>query len=150
MPMTIRLVSFAAVVLTALALVPVGAHFFEHWHKLTLPRDAYFTVQSIYRGWAWLGIAIIAALVADVILALLLRGQGAAAPAWAAAVLMAATLAVFFVWTQPANAATANWTTIPDGWQALRTQWEYSHAANAVVTFAALCCATVAAVSARS
>jgi hypothetical protein len=39
---------------------------------------------------------------------------------------------VFWIWTFPANAATANWTEIPDAWEALRDQWEYSHAGGAL------------------
>lgn len=147
--MLVRIVSFVAVVLTALALVPVGAHFFEHWRKMALPRDAYFTVQTIYNGWAWFGVVIVGALLANAFLALLLRRQAGAVPAVVAAVLIAATLAVFFTWTQPTNVATANWTRIPAGWEALRVQWEYSHAANALITFAALCCSTAAAIAGR-
>jgi hypothetical protein len=33
---------------------------------------------------------------------------------------------------------------VPANWQALRRQWEYAHAANAVLTFAALCLVTLA------
>jgi hypothetical protein len=58
---------------------------------------------------------------------------------------MAAVLAVFFTWTYPANQATSNWTAIPPDWEALRTRWEYSHAVNAVITFAALCAITLSA-----
>jgi hypothetical protein len=39
-------------VLTALALVPAGAHLFELPNKIGLSQDRYFIVQSIYRGWA--------------------------------------------------------------------------------------------------
>jgi hypothetical protein len=52
---------------------------------------------------------------------------------------IALSLAVFFVWTYPANQATDNWTTMPANWEQLRRQWEYSHAANAFVMFAAFC-----------
>jgi hypothetical protein len=38
---------------------------------------------------------------------------------------------VFWVWTFPANQATVNWTQQPENWQALRSQWEYSHLAGA-------------------
>ena len=38
---------------------------------------------------------------------------------------------VFWVWTFPANQATANWTQQPENWEALRAQWEYSHLAGA-------------------
>ena len=42
------------------------------------------------------------------------------------------------------NQAANNWTAVPKNWNALRIQWEYSHAANAVVTFAALVCVVIA------
>ena len=41
--------------LTVIVLVPSGAHLFELPGKIGLPRDAYFTVQGIYAGWAWFG-----------------------------------------------------------------------------------------------
>ncbi len=67
-----------------------------------------------------------------------------------AGLLIAATLALFFVWTYPANQATGNWTSAPENWEQLRTQWEYSHAANAALTFVALLCAVGAALSTGS
>jgi hypothetical protein len=85
------------------------------------------------------------ALGADLWLAIMLRRRRAAF--WLALAgfgLMAAVLAIFVTWTYPANQATANWTVAPADWQTLRRQWEYAHAANAVLTFAALCLVTLA------
>ncbi len=148
--MPLRVAQFLAIILTALALVPAGAHFFELPNKIGLDQEAYFTVQSIYRGWALFGIVLIGALVANLALAILLRDQRG--PFWLALVafiLVAATLAIFFTWTFPANQATRNWTVVPANWQELRTQWEYAHAANAVLTFIALCSVTLSALIAR-
>ena len=64
--------------------------------------------------------------------------------ALASFLLIAANLAIFFFWTFPTNQATNNWTVVPKNWNALRIRWEYSHAANAVVTFAALVCVVIA------
>jgi hypothetical protein len=64
--------------------------------------------------------------------------------AFVAAALIAANLAIFFTWTFPTNQATGNWKTMPENWEALRVQWEYSHAINAVVMVAALICVTIA------
>ena len=58
-------------------------------------------------------------------------------------------LLIFFIWTQPANVATASWTRIPANWQSLRAHWEYSHAVNAGITFAALCASVLSALLAR-
>jgi hypothetical protein len=52
----------------------------------------------------------------------------------AAALILAGTLLVFFQWTYPANHATNNWTVVITDWEKLRSQWEFSHAANAVLT----------------
>jgi hypothetical protein len=64
-----------------------------------------------------------------------------------ASLLMLASLAIFFIWTYPANQATSNWTVAPANWASLRTLWEYSHAANAVITFLALCAVTASLVT---
>jgi hypothetical protein len=139
----LRLVQFLAIVLTALSLVPAGAHLAELPNKIGLDQEAYFAVQNIYRGWALFGIALFGALGATLALATMLRRQRA--PFWLALagfLLMAATLVIFFMWTYPANQATSNWTVVPANWQQLRTTWEYAHATNAVLTFLALCAVT--------
>jgi hypothetical protein len=136
----LKIVQFLALALTALALVPSGAHLFAIPGKISLGAEQYFIVQNIYRGWSLFGIVLFGALIANLALALLLRGRGAPfALALFGFFCIALTLVVFFIWTFPANQATNNWTTIPNDWEQLRRQWEYSHAANAVVTFAAFC-----------
>jgi hypothetical protein len=50
----------------------------------------------------------------------------------------AGTQVVFWTFTFPANQATDNWTMLPENWMALRTQWEYLHAASAVLNLIAL------------
>jgi hypothetical protein len=59
-------------------------------------------------------------------------------------------LAVFFLWTYPANQATGNWTSTPMAWKRLRSEWEYSHAVNALIMFVALLCSVAAALSCRA
>jgi hypothetical protein len=147
----LKVVQFAAVVLTALALVPGGAHAFALLNKINLGAEQYFIVQSIYRGWALFGIILLGALLANIVLALMLLRRGGAAFLLASLAFccIALTLAIFFVWTYPANQATGNWTSIPDDWKQLRVQWEYSHAVNAVITFVALCSVTLSALTAR-
>jgi hypothetical protein len=145
-----RAAQLLAIVLTALALVPAGAHLFELPNKIGLAQESYFIVQNIYRGWALFGIVLFGALAANLWLTILLRRRGAAFwLALAGFLLVALTLLIFFTWTFPANQATANWTLAPDNWQALLTQWEYAHATNAILTFLALCSVTLAALIAR-
>jgi hypothetical protein len=146
----VRLLQFGAIMLTALALVPAGAHFFELPNKIGLDQEAYFTVQAIYRGWALFGVALFGALFANLALGLVLafRQRPYALPLLAFA-LIAATLAIFFVWTYPANQATSNWTLPTPNWTTLRMHWEYAHAVNAVLTFVALCLLTWSVVRAK-
>ena len=119
--MTLRIVAFLAPVLTALALVPGGAHLLAMPNKMALGEAEYFTVQQIYRGWALLGIVLFATLAANLLLTVLLRRRGAAYwLALAAFLLVAANLAIFFIWTFPTNQATSNWTVAPPDWRAGR------------------------------
>jgi hypothetical protein len=148
--MTLRVLQFLAIVLVALALAPGCAHLFALPNKIGLPQDRYFIVQDIYRGWALLGIVLFGALAACLALTVALwRRRGPFWLALSAFALVAATLVIFFTWTYPANQATANWTVAPANWQDLRTQWEYAHAVNAVLTFLALCAVTLSALAER-
>ncbi|HVT49407.1 MAG TPA: hypothetical protein VHD57_16585 [Vicinamibacterales bacterium] len=136
--------------MTALALVPVGAHLFALPNKIHLDQHDYFVAQGIYRGWAWFGIVLIGAILTNAAAAIVVRGQVLPfALATVSALLMLATLAIFFAFTFRANQATANWTTMPDDWQFLRRQWEYSHAVNAAITFAAFCATALSALLSR-
>jgi hypothetical protein len=143
--MALRLVQFLAIILTALALVPGGAHLAALPNKIAMAQSAYFVAHQIYAGWALFGVVLFGALVANLAHAIMLRKLGRSLGyALASFLLIAANLAIFFVWTFPTNQATNNWTVVPKNWNALRIQWEYSHAANAVVTFAALVCVVIA------
>jgi len=141
-------VQFLAILFMALALVPGGAHLFELSNKIGLGEDAYFAVQQIYAGWALFGIVLFGALTVNLALAIVLRGDR---PAFHFATIgflaVVANLAIFFTWTFPANQATANWTEVPPNWETLRTQWEYSHAVNALVTFVGFLSVTLAALT---
>ena len=148
--MNLKVSQFSAIVSTAVALVPSGAHFFELPNKIGLSQEEYFTVQTIYYGWAWFGIVLAGAVAATLSLTVMLRDQRR--PFWLALVafiIIAGTLVIFFTWTYPANQATSNWTVVPANWRELRAQWEYSHAVNAILTFVALCTVTQAVVLAK-
>jgi hypothetical protein len=129
----------ACVIGVALMLVPAGAHLMELPNKLRLGPDAYLTVQQIYRGWSLSGIVVVPTVVATVGLAVLDRRRPRVFPATAlAAACVVAGHALFWSLTFPVNRATANWTTLPEHWERLRAQWEFSHAAGAVLSFTAL------------
>jgi len=137
--MTIKILQFAAILLTAVAMAAGWAHLLELPNKIVLSREEYLTVQQIYRGWALLGIVVVGALLSAAALAVLLRKEGVSFYlALAAAMCIALSLVVFFSFTYPVNQATQNWTMLPDGWEPLRRRWEYSHAAGALLYFFAL------------
>jgi len=138
---SIRLLVIASV---ALCLVPAGAHFFELANKMSLSSDEYMTVQKIYAGWSFFGIAIVAALVLTSTHTFMVRDNRTAfLLSFAAVLCLAATQVIFWMFTYPINAASNSWTTMPANFEVARRQWEYSHAVNAVLTFVALVAITL-------
>ncbi len=138
-------VSFLAIVLTGTALVAPGAHLYEMAHKLTLTEDQYYLVQGNYQGWWIAGLLLPAALLANGALTVFAwKNALTRALALGAAALVGLNLIIFFIWTNPVNSATENWTVRVPDWQALRLQWEYSHAINAGITLLAFLLAVAA------
>jgi hypothetical protein len=132
---------FAAVMATALALGPALAHLLELANKIRLPRDAYFIVQQIYAGWSLLGVVLLAQLVSIIAVIVLARDDRRLRTFAVLALLcLVGAQALFWTFTYPANVATANWTVPPENWEILRRQWEYSHAAGAVLQLACMTC----------
>ena len=136
-------IRFIAVLVTGLALIAPGAHLYEFANKMALSKDEYFVVQKIYIGWWIAGCSLPLSLLANLLLAWSEKNVWALA----AAALILVNLIIFYFFTYPVNVATKNWTVMPDGWEALRRQWEFSHAVNAGVTFAAFCLSIVAALN---
>src|SRR5262245_60846070 len=137
--MKLRLLQLIAIVSTALYLVPTGAHLFELASKMALPQPEYMAVQKIYAGWSLFGIVVGIALLATLLHTVLVRADLKALVLSLGAFLgLVATQALFWMFTYPMNVASRNWTVVPDPFEAARRQWEYSHAASAVLTFAAL------------
>ena len=129
---------FAGLFFTGLAMAPALAHLLALPNKIGFPRDEYFVAQQIYRGWALLGVIVFAALISTLVLTLMLRKrQKSFKPALFAFLCIVGTQVLFWTVTFPANQQTRNWTVVPDNWMALRSQWEYSHAASAVLNVAA-------------
>ena len=143
-------IGWLAIIVNAIAFVPAGAHLFALPNKMRLAETDYSVAQSIYGGWALFGYVFLAALVINIIFAIFVRRQTLPfVLCTAAALCVGSSLVVFFTWTYPANQATSNWTVIPANWQELRQQWEMSHAANALILFAGLCCVSWAALLSR-
>jgi hypothetical protein len=129
----------ASLLFAALALAPAGAHLFSIASKLRLDADDYLVSQRAYDGWNLFAVVVIGALLSTLVLSLALwradRSWTSAALAFAC---LAGTQIIFWSFTFPANAATENWTILPEGWEMWRARWEYSHAASAILNAATL------------
>jgi len=137
--MFLKCLGLFAVVSIAIYLVPGGAHFFELANKMTMSQSEYMTVQKIYAGWSSFGVTIVAALLLTLLHTFMVRRDRTAFLLSLVAFLcLAATQGIFWAFTYPMNVASNQWTVAPADFEAVRRQWEYSHAVNAALTFAAL------------
>jgi hypothetical protein len=94
--------------------VPSGAHLAALPNKMTMAQASYFVAQQIYAGWALFGIVLFGALATNLAHTIVLRRLDRSfSYALASFLLIAAGLAIFFVWTFPTNQATNNWTIVP-------------------------------------
>ena len=129
-----KIIWFLSLLFGGLTLAPSMAHLLEMPDKMELSLENYKAVQAIYRGWSLLGLLQIGTIVFTLILLFFVREKPMVFRLTLAAFLcLAITLIIFFTFTYPANTATANWTILPQNWIALRQQWEYSYAGNAIL-----------------
>ena len=137
---------FVALLASALAVGAALAHALELPNKIGLSRDDYFIVQKAYAGWDRLAFLLLVQLLSLVALAVLSWHRPEVLWLVVVALLcLLAAQAVFWIYTYPANVATQNWTTIPDNWEMLRRQWEYSHLAGALFQLIGLSALMIAA-----
>jgi hypothetical protein len=145
-----NVVFFLALLSTALAMGAALAHALELPNKIGLSREHYFIVQRSYDGWNQLAYLLVIELLT--IIGVIMLYWPDVSVRWLAVTALAFLIMaqiLFWTFTYPANAATANWTTIPEGWEVLRTQWEYSHLAGAALQTLAMS-ALIAAALART
>jgi hypothetical protein len=141
--MFLRAWRFVTIMLTAVALSAALAHLMELPGKMTYEGPLYVRLhRTLYptfgqtAGWAEA-----LALLSTIGLAWRVRRRGAAFPLTAAAAAcQAGAMAVFLAVVQPANHTMASWSldAIPPDWAGWRDQWEYGHAARAVLETVAL------------
>lgn len=116
------------------------AHLLALPAKLHLSGEDYLTVQSIYRGWAFLGGFEIGAVLLTFVWTLQEHDHRQRfTPLFTALSCLVVSLAIFFLFTFPANRATRNWTELPHDWKTVRLHWEYSHAVRALLNLASFC-----------
>ncbi len=131
------------IMLTALSLGPALGHLLELPAKMIYDSALWLTVsKTLYATFGTVGAAFeVGAVITTLGLAILVR-QRRPAFEWTilAAVCVALTHAAFWIWLAPVNATIAVLTpeTLPADWMGLRDQWEYTHAARAVLQIIAL------------
>ena len=131
------------IMLTALSLGPALGHLLELPAKMIYEGALWLTVsQTLYATFGTVGAAFeVGAVVATVVLAIMVR-QRRPAFRWTifGAVCVIVSHAAFWVLLAPVNATIAALTidTLPANWVGLRNQWEYTHAARAVLQIIAL------------
>ena len=59
--MALRIIQFLAIIITALAFVPSGAHLAALPNKIAMVQADYFVAQQIYAGWTLFGIVLFGA-----------------------------------------------------------------------------------------
>jgi hypothetical protein len=138
---------FLSLLFTALVLGGSLAHLYELPHKIRLPAQEYLVVQQIYRGWSLLGIAVFGSLISTLVLTVFVRDdlKSTFVLTLTALLCIIGAQVIFWVFTYPVNQETENWTVLPKTWMQLRSRWEYSHAAGAVLNLTAFITLVIAA-----
>jgi hypothetical protein len=132
-------IRFTALLFSIITLSALMAHLLALPGKIHLSGQDYLTVQAIYRGWAWLGIFELGAIVLMLIWVIQEYDHTLHFGFLFTAVsCLIVSTAIFFVFTFPANRATGNWTRLPLNWEELRSRWEYSHAVRALLNLASV------------
>jgi hypothetical protein len=136
--MLLRTWRFLTIMFSAVALSAALAHLMELPGKMTFDARLYVMLhRTLYptfgqtAGWAE-GFALLSV----VALSWRVRKRGSAfLLTAAAAVCQVVAMAIFLVFVQPANHTMAGWSldAIPSDWASWRDQWEYGHAARAVL-----------------
>jgi hypothetical protein len=136
--MRLRIWRFTTIYLTALTLSLTFCHLLEMPRKMQYGEGLYMAVQhSLYLYFAWVGaFAEVAAVACLIVLSVSLRKRKAVFRlTLAATICVAAGLAVWFALVSPANVQMAQWNSLPlpANWTEVRRQWEFGHAASAVL-----------------
>lgn len=141
--MMLKMWQFVTILLMSLAMASAFCHLLELPPKMTFDDRLYVMLhRTLYPNYGRVaGTAEFLAVMAVAGLAWRVRrARGVFIPTLAGAILMVAAHAVFWIVVQPANSTMAAWSleAIPVDWTEWRNQWEYGHAARAVLMISAL------------
>jgi hypothetical protein len=136
----IRFWRFITLMLAAFSLSLSMTHLLELPQRMQFDQQLWIRVtviENIYRLFGTVGAAFeITAILTAIILVFLVRKYGSTFY-WTlcGAILLAIAFVSWIIFIAPMNAEFAKWLTtpIPSNWMQYRDQWEYTHAANAIV-----------------
>jgi magnesium-transporting ATPase (P-type) len=128
-------IRFTTILFAAITLSTLMTHLLELRVKINLSKEDYQTVQRIYTGWQWLEIFEIGTILLILMWTIIYRKVKSIYPLLLlACICFIISLAIFFLFTFPANQATHNWTNLPAHWNELRSTWEYSNVVRALLS----------------
>jgi Domain of unknown function (DUF1772) len=133
---------FLALLLAALTMGMSFSHLLQMHSKFQMPGPLWVTLQqTLYLAYGRIGGLIeIAAMLFAAILAYLIHADRRLFQlTCSAAILLAAALFLWIIFTYPVNSRTFSWSegSLPQDWSRWRTQWEYSHAVRFVLQLVA-------------
>lgn len=141
--MLVKLSRLITVMFIGLSMGTALCHLLEMPAKMTYEGSLWLTLlQTLYPAFGTIGAFFeVGAVILTVILAFLVR-QRRPAFTWTllGALCMVTAHGIFWIWIAPVNAVMASLTpeTLPADWMNLRDQWEYTHAARALLEIIAL------------
>jgi hypothetical protein len=141
--MLVKIWRLVTIMLTALSMGTALCHLLEMPAKITYEGALWLTLlQTLYPpAFGTIGAFFeVGAVVTAVMLAFLVRRRPAFVWTLLGALCLVVAHAAFWIWVAPVNATMSPLTpeTLPADWMRLRNQWEYTHAARAVLQIVAL------------
>ena len=136
----IRFWRFITLILASFSLSLSMTHLLELPQRIQFDQQLWIRVtviENIYRLFGTVGAVFeIAAILTAIILTFLVRKYGSTFY-WTliGAIILAIAFVSWIIFIAPMNAEFAKWLTnpIPSNWMQYRDQWEYAHAANAII-----------------
>jgi hypothetical protein len=141
--MLVKIWWLVTIMLTALSMGTALCHLLEMPAKITYEGALWLTLlQTLYPpAFGTIGAFFeVGAVVTAVMLAFLVRRRPAFVWTLLGALCLVMAHAAFWIWVAPVNSTMSPLTpeTLPADWMRLRNQWEYTHAARAVLQIVAL------------
>jgi hypothetical protein len=134
--MLLKAARFAALVLASVNFGLAAAHLVEMGPKRRLSGPDWLTVQNIYTDFGKVArFTMPSAFLSELLAAVLARRRSSAVLTGAAALGTVGTVAIWRFLNEPVNREVLAWRpdSLPPDWKQRRDQWEFAHAASAVV-----------------